>query len=115
MNNIFVYCEIEDGKVADVSLELLTKGRVLADTLGCELEALAIGSKLDGIEKNWPSTVPTRSTSLMPSASARTGPCPTPQSSAAFSKKNNRRSHCSALRRWAAIWVPVFRRHCTAA
>ena len=51
MNNIFVYCEIEDGKVADVSLELLTKGRVLADTLGCELEALAIGSKLDGIEK----------------------------------------------------------------
>lgn len=43
----------------------------------------------------------------MPSASARTGPCPTPQSSAAFSKKNNRRSHCSALRRWAAIWVPV--------
>ena len=51
MNNIFVYCEIEDGKVADLSLELLTKGRVLADTLGCELEALAIGSKLDGIEK----------------------------------------------------------------
>ena len=51
MNNIFVYCEIEDGKVADVSLELLTKGRVLADTLGCELEALAIGSKFDGIEK----------------------------------------------------------------
>ena len=51
MNNIFVYCEIEDGKVADVSLELLTKGRVLADTLGCDLEALAIGYKLDGIEK----------------------------------------------------------------
>jgi len=51
MNNIFVYCEIEDGKVADVSLELLTKGRVLADTLGCDLEALAIGYELDGIEK----------------------------------------------------------------
>ena len=51
MNNIFVYCEIEDGKVADVSLELLTKGRVLADTLGCELEALALGHQLDGIEK----------------------------------------------------------------
>ena len=43
MNNIFVYCEIEGGKVADVSLELLTKGRALADTLGCELEALALG------------------------------------------------------------------------
>ena len=51
MNNIFVYCEIEDDKVADVSLELLTKGRVLADTLGCELEALALGHNLAGIEK----------------------------------------------------------------
>lgn len=51
MNNIFVYCEIEDGKVADVSLELLTKGRALADTLGCELEALALGHNLAGIEK----------------------------------------------------------------
>ena len=51
MNNIFVYCEIEDGKVADVSLELLTKGRELADTLGCELEALALGHNLAGIEK----------------------------------------------------------------
>lgn len=51
MNNVFVYCEIEGGKVADVSLELLTKGRVLANTLGCDLEALAIGHKLDGIEK----------------------------------------------------------------
>jgi electron transfer flavoprotein alpha subunit len=52
MNNIFVYCEIEDGKVADVSLELLTKGRSLADELGCKLEALAIGFNLDGIEKH---------------------------------------------------------------
>lgn len=51
MNNVFVYCEIEGAKVADVSLELLTKGRVLADTLGCELEALAIGYGLKGIEK----------------------------------------------------------------
>ena len=51
MNNIFVYCEIENGKVADVSLELLTKGRALAQTLGCKLEALAIGHGLAGIEK----------------------------------------------------------------
>ncbi len=50
MNNIFVYCEIENGKVADVSLELLTKGRNLADQLGCQLEALAIGHNLKGIE-----------------------------------------------------------------
>ncbi|MBQ4279565.1 MAG: electron transfer flavoprotein subunit alpha/FixB family protein [Rikenellaceae bacterium] len=51
MNNIFVYCEIENGAVADVSLELLTKGRELADKLGCKLEALAIGHGLQGIEK----------------------------------------------------------------
>ena len=51
MNNIFVYCEIDNGVVADVSLELLTKGRELADKLGCRLEALAIGHGLQGIEK----------------------------------------------------------------
>ena len=49
-NNIIVYCEYEDGKVADVSLELLTKGRVLADKLGVKLEALVIGDSLDNIE-----------------------------------------------------------------
>ena len=49
MNNIFVYLEIEDGHVADVSLELLTKGRTLATELGCQLEAVAIGSQLDSI------------------------------------------------------------------
>ena len=49
MNNLFVYCEIEDGIVADVSLELLTKGRSLASTLGCQLEAIAIGEGLNGI------------------------------------------------------------------
>lgn len=51
MNNIFVYCEIEDGVVSEVSLELLTKGRTLANKLGCKLEAVVAGSKLDGIEK----------------------------------------------------------------
>ena len=50
-NNLIVYCEFEDGKIADVSLELLTKGRVLADRLGVKLEAIVIGDKLDGIEK----------------------------------------------------------------
>jgi electron transfer flavoprotein alpha subunit len=46
MNNLFVYLEIENGKVEDVSLELLTKGRTLANKLGCQLEAVAIGSQL---------------------------------------------------------------------
>ena len=51
MNNLIVYCEIEDGIIADVSLELLTKGRTLANKLNCKLEALVIGHKLDDIEK----------------------------------------------------------------
>jgi electron transfer flavoprotein alpha subunit len=34
-----------------VSLELLTKGRKLANQLGCQLEAVAAGSNLAGIEK----------------------------------------------------------------
>ena len=39
MNNIFVYIEIEDGAIADVSLELLTKGRELASKLGVKLDS----------------------------------------------------------------------------
>ncbi len=50
-NNLIVYCEYDEGRVADVSLELLTKGRALADKLGVKLEALVIGDKLDGIEE----------------------------------------------------------------
>lgn len=49
-NNLIVYCEFEDGKVADVSLELLTKGRSLATQLGVKLEALIIGHNLSGVE-----------------------------------------------------------------
>jgi electron transfer flavoprotein alpha subunit len=49
MNNVFVYCEIEDGQVAEVSLELLTKGRSLASELNCDLEAIAIGHQLDDV------------------------------------------------------------------
>ncbi|MCM1483795.1 MAG: electron transfer flavoprotein subunit alpha/FixB family protein [Muribaculaceae bacterium] len=51
-NNLIVYCEFEDGRVADVSLELLTKGRELADKLGVKLEAVVIGDKLDDVEKH---------------------------------------------------------------
>lgn len=51
MNNIFVYIEIEGNKVADVSLELLSKASGLAKRLSCQVEALAIGSGLEGIEK----------------------------------------------------------------
>ncbi|MCL4481870.1 MAG: electron transfer flavoprotein subunit alpha/FixB family protein [Bacteroidetes bacterium] len=51
MSNLFVYCEVEEGVVAEVSLELLTKGRNLANQLACQLEAVVIGSGLKGIEK----------------------------------------------------------------
>ena len=50
MNSVFVYCEIEGKTVKDVSLELLTKGRKLANTLGVQLECVCAGSGLDGIE-----------------------------------------------------------------
>ncbi len=49
-NNLIVYCEFDEGRIADVSLELLTKGRKLADRLGVKLEALVIGNNLEGIE-----------------------------------------------------------------
>ena len=50
MNNVCVYCEFEDHKIQDVSFELLTKGRSLANQLKCRLEALVLGAGLDGIE-----------------------------------------------------------------
>lgn len=48
MNNVFVYCELEGHQVAEVSQELLTKGRKLANTLGVQLEAVAIGTGIAG-------------------------------------------------------------------
>ncbi len=50
MNNVFVYIEIEQGKIADVSLELLTKGRELASELGVKLEAVVLSEALAGVE-----------------------------------------------------------------
>jgi electron transfer flavoprotein alpha subunit len=50
VNNLFVFCELDEGKPVDVSLELLTKVRSLANTLGCRLEAVVLGSGIDGIE-----------------------------------------------------------------
>ena len=51
MNNIIVFCETDNGKLCDVSLELLTKGRTLAQTLKCDLEALLIGSNVESLAK----------------------------------------------------------------
>ncbi len=48
MNNVFVYCEIEGTTVAEVSQELLTKGRKLASELGVELHAVVAGTGIRG-------------------------------------------------------------------
>ena len=48
MNNVFVYCEIEGTTVAEVSQELLTKGRKLANQLGVELDAVVAGTGIKG-------------------------------------------------------------------
>jgi electron transfer flavoprotein alpha subunit len=50
MKSVFVYCEVEKQKVADISLELLSAGKRLAQKLGCPLEAMIFGSELNGIE-----------------------------------------------------------------
>jgi electron transfer flavoprotein alpha subunit len=40
-DNLLVYIEVEPtGKMATVSAELLTKGRALAEQLGCQLQAV---------------------------------------------------------------------------
>ena len=51
MNNIFVYCEVkDDGSIAEVSLELCSKARHLADRLNVNVEAVVIGNNLKGTE-----------------------------------------------------------------
>ena len=48
MNNVFVYIEIEGTQVVEVSQELLTKGRKLANQLGVELHAVVAGTGIKG-------------------------------------------------------------------
>ena len=46
--NVWVFVEQEAGKIASVSLQLVSKGRELADRLGVKLEAVFLGDKLEG-------------------------------------------------------------------
>ena len=48
MDNVFVYVEIEGTEVQEVSQELLTKGRKLANELGVELHAVVCGTGIKG-------------------------------------------------------------------
>jgi len=47
IGNVWIFIEQEAGKIADVSLELVCKGRELADKLGVKVEALLLGDKLE--------------------------------------------------------------------
>lgn len=51
MNVIFVYCEVtEDNRIADVSLELCSKARKMADILDTQVEAIVVGRNVEDME-----------------------------------------------------------------
>ncbi|MBO8130128.1 MAG: electron transfer flavoprotein subunit alpha/FixB family protein [Candidatus Marinimicrobia bacterium] len=50
-SNVWVFIEQRDGKPADVSFELLSKGRKLANTLNEKLVAVLLGYKVENIAK----------------------------------------------------------------
>jgi electron transfer flavoprotein alpha subunit len=50
--DVWVFIEQEGGRIADVSLELVSKGRELADRLGSELWALLCGEGVEHLARN---------------------------------------------------------------
>lgn len=52
MNNVFVYCETDGRQIADVSLEIISRGRALANEINADLEAIMLGHDLDGLEND---------------------------------------------------------------
>ena len=56
--SVWVYIETEDGKVAQISQELLGKGRELADAKGKKLVALVLSGE-EAAAKELSVTVPT--------------------------------------------------------
>ena len=51
MNNILVFCEVtEEQHIAEVSLELCSKARKLADRLNARLDTIVIGNDINNIE-----------------------------------------------------------------
>ncbi len=47
--NVWIFIEQDGGEIADVSLELVCKGRELAEELGVRTEAVLLGSDVDGL------------------------------------------------------------------
>lgn len=50
MKSVFVYCEVENQKVEEISQELLSAGKRLAQKLGAPLEAMIFGANLSEIK-----------------------------------------------------------------
>ena len=50
-HEVWVFIEQREGKVADVSFELLSKGRKLAESLAGELKAVVLGHKMQEVAK----------------------------------------------------------------
>ena len=51
IGNVWVFIEQEGGKIAGVSLQLVSKGRELADRLGVKLEGILLGNNVAGCAK----------------------------------------------------------------
>jgi len=49
IGNVWVFIEQEGGKIAGVSLELVSRARELADRLGVKVEALLLGDRLEAL------------------------------------------------------------------
>ena len=47
-SSVYVYCELEGKQIEEVSFEVLTKGRKLANELGVKLEAVVAGNGIKG-------------------------------------------------------------------
>ena len=51
LGNVWIFIEQDAGKIAEVSLELLSRGRELADQLGTRMEAVLLGGEVKGLAK----------------------------------------------------------------
>ena len=94
MNNVFVYCEIEGTAVAEVSQELLTKGRKLANQLGVELNAVVAGTGIIRTAYIYPGkSVQGRTAADLPHGSNRNRPRPRSARIVISHKRTHRRLH----------------------
>ena len=92
MNNVFVYLEIEGTTVADVSLELLTKGRKLANSWAANWKLLPPETIWQALKNKYCLSALTSFMYSTLRACSHTLPFPILPSSSTCSKKNSRKS-----------------------